>query len=112
MKTGVYMKHSEFFAKVYEIAARNPSGKVMTYGQIAAWLDAPNCARRVGQAMYHAPAYLDIPAHRVVNSRGELAPASVFGGEGIQKRMLESEGVVFKQNGCIDLKKCILRMDH
>ena len=103
------MKHTEFFAKVYELVARIPEGRVMTYGQIAFLLGMPNCARRVGQAMYHTPEYLNIPAHRVVNSKGGLAPAPIFGGEGKQRIMLEAEGVVFKQNGCIDLKKCLFR---
>ena len=101
------MKQTEFFNSVYEIVAKIPEGKVMTYGQIAALLGAPNCARRVGQAMYNMPGYLNIPAHRVVNSQGGLAPPYAFGGDGIQRMMLEVEGVLFKQNGRVDLKKSI-----
>ena len=99
------MKHNEFFHEVYKVVVQIPKGKVMTYGQIAMVLGAPNCARRVGQAMYNTPEYLDIPAHRVVNSKGGLAPSPAFGGEGMQRRALEEEGVLFKQNGCVDLKK-------
>lgn len=103
------MIQAEFFNQVYKIVSRIPKGKVMTYGQIAIWLGTPNYSRRVGQAMYNTPEHLKIPAHRVVNSKGELAPPYAFGGEGIQRRQLEEEGVVFKQNGCIDLKKSIYR---
>ncbi|HEX2947567.1 MAG TPA: MGMT family protein [Clostridia bacterium] len=103
------MKRYEFFSEVYKIAARIPKGKVMTYGQIAVLMNAPNCARQVGQAMYNTPEHLKIPAHRVVNSKGGLAPPSAFGGEGIQRRRLEAEGVLFKENGCVDLKRSILR---
>jgi len=103
------MKKSDFFGEVYKIVARIPKGKVMTYGQIAVLLNAPNCARQVGQAMYNTPEYLDIPAHRVVNSKGGLAPPSAFGGEGVQRRRLEDEGVLFARNGCVDLKRSIFR---
>lgn len=106
------MKQSEFFGMVYNMVALIPAGKVMTYGQVATLLGAPNCARRVGQAMFHTPEYLNIPAHRVVNSKGELAPPYAFGGEGRQRKMLEGEGIVFKQNGCINLKRYILRIDR
>jgi methylated-DNA-protein-cysteine methyltransferase related protein len=105
------MKKAEFFNCVYEIVAQIPMGKVMTYGQIAMMLGSPYYARRVGQAMYNTPKYLDLPCHRVINSKGELAPVYVFGGEGRQRKMLEKEGIVFKGNGCIDLKKCLWKLD-
>lgn len=106
------MKKAEFFNCVYEIVAGIPTGKVMTYGQIAMILGSPNCARQVGQAMYHAPEYLGLPCHRVINSKGELAPEYVFGGRGKQRDILEKEGIVFKENGCIDLKKCLWKLDE
>lgn len=101
------MKQSEFFSRVYKIVAGIPAGRVMTYGQIAVLLGMPGRARMVGQAMFNTPAFLEIPAHRVVNSKGSLAPDHVFGGSEVQKRLLEEEGVVFRPNGCIDLKKSV-----
>lgn len=101
----------DFFNRVYKIVERIPEGKVMTYGQIAALLGVPNCSRRVGQAMFNTPGYINIPAHRVVNSKGGLAPSYAFNGEGVQRKLLEDEGVVFRQNGCIDLKECINRIE-
>ena len=106
---GYGMKQTAFFNRVYEMVAGIPQGKVMTYGQIALLLGMPNHARRVGQAMYHTPSGLNIPAHRVVNSKGGLAPAPAFGGEGVQRKMLEAEGILFKPNGCVDLKKHVFR---
>jgi methylated-DNA-protein-cysteine methyltransferase related protein len=103
------MKKAEFFDCVYEIVAKIPVGKVMTYGQIAMMLGSPYYARRVGQAMYNAPEYLPLPCHRVINSKGELAPVHVFGGEGKQREMLINEGVCFKPNGAVDLKKSLWR---
>jgi methylated-DNA-protein-cysteine methyltransferase-like protein len=104
------MKKAEFFNCVYEIVAGIPTGKVMTYGQIAMILGSPRWARQVGQAMYNTPEYLDIPSHRVVNSKGELAPAYAFGGQKKQRQILENEGILFKENGSIDLKKCLWKL--
>lgn len=106
------MKREEFCNHVYKIVAKIPTGKVMTYGQIAVIIGSPFFARRVGQAMHNTPEYLKIPCHRVVNSKGELAPPYAFGGEGKQFKILSKEGVWFKQNGCVDLKKSIWRNDE
>lgn len=94
-----------FFQEVYEIVAKIPRGKVATYGQIAALLGNPRSARTVGWAMWEAPPGLGLPCHRVVNRLGAMAPSHVFGGEGIQRAMLEEEGVTFKADGCVDLEK-------
>lgn len=40
-----------------------------------------------------------------VNSKGEVAEFYAFGGPEVQRKLLESEGVTFKENGKIDLKK-------
>ncbi len=101
---GQHMDLNDFYDKVYGVTAEIPQGKVMTYGQIAFSLGSPKSSRLVGQAMYNTPAWLDVPAHRIVHSDGRLAPAGAFGGEGIQRRLLEEEGVIFKSNGCVNLK--------
>jgi methylated-DNA-protein-cysteine methyltransferase-like protein len=103
------MKNSEFFDKVYKIVAQIPKGNVMTYGQLAVMLGSPYYARRVGQAMSNAPEYLNLPCHRVINSQGGLAPAYAFGGEIEQYKMLFKEGVCFKTNGNVDIKKSVWR---
>ncbi len=96
---------TEFFSGVYKIVARIPEGCVATYGQIAAMLGNPLAARAVGDAMRRVPEYVDIPCHRVVNRAGEMAPAYAFGGCCRQREMLEMEGVAFKENGCVDMRK-------
>lgn len=102
---------TEHDAHVYEIVAQIPRGKVATYGQIAALLGNPLAARKVGYAMFHAPDDAHLPCHRVVNRKGEMAPDDIFGGQGIQRSLLVSEGVIFKENGCIDMKKCLWLFD-
>jgi methylated-DNA-protein-cysteine methyltransferase-like protein len=94
-----------FFSRVYEIVAQIPKGKVATYGQIALLLGEPRSARIVGWAMRVAPEHLNLPCHRVVNKLGEMSPDYVFGSSKIQKAMLISEGITFKANGCIAMKK-------
>ena len=102
------MRNIKLYQEIYKIASKIPIGKVMTYGQIARSLGNPGWARLVGQAMFYAasPSDMpDIPYHRVINSKGEMAPDYAFGGQDIQRKMLEDEGVIFKTNGCVDLKK-------
>jgi methylated-DNA-protein-cysteine methyltransferase related protein len=102
---------SSFFERVYSIVARIPVGKVMTYGEIAAIIGSPRGARTVGWAMQAAPERLKLPCHRVVNRLGELATGDIFGGAEVQRAMLASEGVVFKEDGRIDMKRCLWTPD-
>ena len=88
----------EFDEAVYAIVAAIPPGCVATYGLIALWMGSPNHSRRVGSALRHAPEGL--PCHRVVNAKGETAP-----GWAEQKELLRAEGITFKENGCVDIKK-------
>ena len=97
------MRNIELYQKIYKIVSEIPAGYVMTYGQIARSLGNPGLARMVGQAMFHASG--DIPCHRVLNCKGEMSPEYVFGGQDIQRKMLKDEGVIFKSNGYVDLKK-------
>jgi methylated-DNA-protein-cysteine methyltransferase-like protein len=96
---------SEFFQRVYEIVAMIPGGKVATYGQIAAALGDPRQARTVGWALHSTPEWLDIPWHRVVNSSGGISTRHSIGGSNTQRKLLENEGVVFNENGRLDLER-------
>jgi methylated-DNA-protein-cysteine methyltransferase related protein len=88
--------------KIYQIVAQIPKGKVMTYGQIA--LKVSSSPRYVGWCLHHNPDHNNIPCHRVVNSQGKVAKTFAFGGGQVQQKMLEDEGVIFK-NGRINLGK-------
>jgi methylated-DNA-protein-cysteine methyltransferase-like protein len=44
-------------------------------------------------------------AHRVVNASGRTAP-----GWTEQRELLEREGVAFRENGCVDLKRHLFRL--
>lgn len=93
------------FEKIYEVVKSIPKGKVATYGQVALLAGNPRWARVVGYALHVNPEPGIIPCHRVVNREGKVAPGFAFGGEGVQRQLLESEGIVFESDGRIDLKK-------
>ena len=93
------------FEKIYEVVKSIPEGKVATYGQVALLAGNPRWARVVGYALHVNPEPGIIPCHRVVNREGRVAPGFAFGGEGVQRQLLESEGIGFETDGRIDLEK-------
>ena len=93
------------FEKIYEVVRNIPEGKVATYGQVAVLAGNPRWARVVGYALHVNPDTSTIPCHRVVNREGRVAPGFAFGGEDVQRQLLESEGIVFEADGRIDLEK-------
>lgn len=99
----------QFFLKVYDIVSEIPEGKVATYGQLALLAGRPHAPRMAGYAMSRAPIEKNLPCHRVVNREGKMAPVHAFGGEQIQRCLLEREGVAFLPNGRIDMKKHLWR---
>lgn len=91
------------FERIYANVKRIPRGKVATYGMIAAMSGNPRLARVVGYALHVNPEPGVIPCHRVVNRDGKTSSAFAFGGEDMQRKLLEEEGVVFKEDGTVDL---------
>lgn len=93
-----------FFKQVYSIVEKIPSGKAVSYGQIAWALGRPRAAREVGWAMRHCPEYL--PWQRVVKADGTVA-----GGAFADRRreLLQAEGVEFLPDGRVDMKACGLK---
>ena len=89
--------------KVYNQLQKVPRGKVTTYGEIARVLNMS--PRVVGTALHLNPDNDNNPCHRVVNRDGRVAPGFAFGGPGIQKKLLEAEGVEFVDESHVDLKK-------
>lgn len=93
------------FEKIYGVVRNIPEGKVATYGQVAMLAGNPRWARVVGYALHVNPAPEVIPCHRVVSREGRTADSFAFGGGDIQRQMLEKEGIVFENDGHIDLSK-------
>jgi methylated-DNA-protein-cysteine methyltransferase-like protein len=99
-----------FKNQVWEIVRQIAVGKVATYGQVAKMIPPPGgMAQRsydafgprwVGGAMAACPD--DVPWQRVINSKGEI---SLRPGAGEQRRLLEEEGVDFKETGKVDFER-------
>ena len=93
-----------FYERVYETVQMIPMGRVASYGQIALLCGNPRASRAVGYALHRNPLPGVIPCHRVVNREGRLAPAFAFGGEDVQRSLLEAEGVRVDEEGYVDMK--------
>ena len=90
----------QFRAAVLNIVSQIPRGQVTTYGHIATLAGWPSHSRMVGRTLGYAPEAHALPCHRVVNAVGLTAP-----GWSRQRTLLEEEGVRFKPNGRVDMKR-------
>lgn len=79
-----------FRERVEALVAQIPSGRVMTYGQIAALCGNARAARIVGGIAHFGNP--ELPWQRVVNKSGDLA-AGYPGGRAGHAQVLEAEGV-------------------
>lgn len=86
----------DIYKRIGIVCRQIPAGRVATYGQIALLCEKPRNSRQVGYALKKGLAGEDIPAYRVVNSRGILSGAFYFETYDMQKLLLEEEGVTVK----------------
>ncbi len=91
--------------RVYALVRACPAGRVTTYGWLGAAVGYPKAARVIGWIMNNTPRGMELPAHRVINSKGELTGSWAFGQKGRMRELLESEGIVFSEKGTVDLKR-------
>ena len=92
-------------AGAYVLVRACPQGRVTTYGWLATALGLTRGARVVGWIMNETPRGSDVPAQRVINSKGELSGSWAFGQRGRMRQLLEAEGIVFTPEGRVDLKR-------
>lgn len=82
-------------------------GRVSTYGAIADYL-ALGSARMVGWALKNCN-YLGlgglVPAHRVVNGKGELSGRNSFPTSTMMEELLAQEGVAVKNDKVVKFKE-------
>ena len=88
---------------IWQVVHMIPSGKVATYGQVAALAGLPKAARFAGTSLKGLPKATRIPWHRVINAQGRISlpPSSASYQE--QHQRLTQEGVLIR-NGRIALK--------
>ncbi len=82
-----------FHHTVYDACRKIDWGKTLTYGALAAQVDAPGAARAVGQAMARNPLPIVIPCHRVLARGQRMGGFSAYGGAITKERLLALEGV-------------------
>lgn len=96
------MEQKNFFEDVYDVVRLIPSGRICTYGSIANYLGMKRGARMVGWAMNQAFTLHDVPAHRVVNRKGELSGRHHFSSPTLMEELLVNEGVKIKDDRVCD----------
>ena len=85
-----------YYQDVQDVVALIPKGRVTTYGAIADFLTLGS-ARMVGWALKQSTAHA-IPAHRVVNRKGELTGRANFVDPTYMEEALIKDGVTVKDN--------------
>ena len=83
-----------------------PSGKVVSYGQVAAYVGTPRAARQVGWAMRTLEGAPDFPWWRVLNNAGRITiKGNQFNTAQLQKELLEAEGVEINKAFELDIER-------
>jgi methylated-DNA-protein-cysteine methyltransferase-like protein len=80
--------------QLYAWLAQIPTGRVVTYGQLARLIGRPNGARWVGSRLGRLPPGSTLPWHRVLNAQGRSSLPLDKGGSNRQLRLLKREGVL------------------
>ena len=93
-----------FTQRVIEIIKTIPAGFVMTYGQIAEQVGSRRGARQVVRILHSLSGIHNLPWHRVVNAKGEIAIRDVEA-RYLQILYLNGEGVATGGDGRVDLDK-------
>ena len=99
--------NDDFARQVLSVVEENPARAVATNVQLACRIGRPKTARLGARVLSHAEDYGHFPWHRVVNHVGRIAP-----GWSEQADLLRAEGVAFKDETHVDLRKSLwLRAD-
>lgn len=93
-----------YFDLVYAVVRQVPRGRVTNYGAIADFL-ALGASRMAGWALNHCKPGDGVPAHRVVNRKGELSGRNHFPTPTMMQELLENEGVKVEDNRVVDFEK-------
>ncbi|MCM3744713.1 MGMT family protein [Sporosarcina luteola] len=93
-----------FTERVVQIIQDIPAGRVMTYGQVASAAGSPRGARQVVRILHSMSSKYDLPWQRIINAQGGIStPSDREEKGGLQRELLEAEGVEFKTDGKVDL---------
>lgn len=94
-----------FTERVVQIIRDIPAGRVMSYGQVAAAAGNPRGARQVARILHSMSAKYELPWHRIINAQGGIStPSDREEKGGLQRELLEAEGVAFMESGKVELQ--------
>jgi methylated-DNA-[protein]-cysteine S-methyltransferase len=88
-----FAKAPPFHRKVYAALLSVPSGKTVTYAELARRAGSPGAVRAVGQAMAKNPIPIVVACHRVLAAGNGAGGFSAPGGTATKTRLLAIEGV-------------------
>ena len=87
------MSSNNYYDQVFNVVKQIPVGRITTYGAIADFLGLGS-ARMVGWALNKSFTGHQVPAHRVVNRKGELSGRNHFPSPTLMQQLLEQEGII------------------
>lgn len=95
---------NEYQKSIITVIRAIPRGKVMSYGQVAAYIGRPKEAREVGWTLQKIDA--DFPWWRVLNNAGQISiKDNPTADAAMQKQLLEEDGVVIDNDFKLDIDK-------
>lgn len=97
---------SDFKRLVIDAVNRVPEGRVVSYGQVAAFIGSPRAARQVGGVLARLPEDSGVPWWRVINNAGVISiKGNWIATKEMQRELLVKEGVLVDENFIIDIEK-------
>lgn len=81
--------------QIWQVLGQIPSGKVVSYGQLAEMAGLPGYARFAGTTLKKLPEGSALPWHRVLNNSGRISFPTQSQRYLEQQQRLRDEGVVF-----------------
>lgn len=85
----IYLKGTDFQLKVWQALLNIPEGALVSYSDVAEYINHPVAFRAVGTAIGHNPIHYLIPCHRVIRNDGEIG--GYAGGIARKQDILASE---------------------
>jgi len=106
------LQKSKFSQAVAQIVKAVPEGTVVSYGQVAAYVEVPRAARQVGWVL-RTMETADLPWWRVINNAGRISiKGNMFNDADQQRELLRREGVEVGEDFGIAIEKYRFRPDE
>jgi methylated-DNA-protein-cysteine methyltransferase-like protein len=91
-------------AALYMALSQVPTGKVVSYGQLAEMAGLGRAARWVGRTLSQLPEGSSLPWHRVIGANGRVSLAAGTASGDEQRARLRAEGILMTNNR-IDIRR-------